>query len=340
MGQLKEKLSEANISIQKTIEINEKLTENISQKNIQIEDHAKEIEGYRVITEERNELLIILKEKEIAEETMCNQLKEIKLKLEEQSVAKVTLLERLESVNVENDQKLLSFSSEVSKLKEALNLKKTDHEELLVKHEVIRKELEKLKCVEIRLEEISQDNIKLTELKLDLDAKIESLETALMSERENCNTLKSTTEELTHNFNEKNKKVQFEKLTETFQLQQNEIAIQVEKLQFEKNALETKITELTNSSNSSTNDLKRKLEERIQANQNYQVEISNLEKENEQLKYEQEQLMNDRNSAEIDMKSLSSKISEYLEQINILEMKRDEHEAEMRAHKKEMEKLI
>merc|ERR1719418_348254 len=99
---------------------------------------------------------------------MCNQLKEIKLKLEEQSVAKVTLLERLESVNVENDQKLLSFSSEVSKLKEALDLKKTDHEELLVKHEVIRKELEKLKCVEIRLEEISQDNIKLTELKLDL----------------------------------------------------------------------------------------------------------------------------------------------------------------------------
>merc|ERR1712079_418238 len=131
------------------------------------------IEGCRVITEERNELLIILKEKEIAEETMCNQLKEIKLKLEEQSVAKVTLLERLESVNVENDQKLLSFSSEVSKLKEALDLKKTDHEELLVKHEVIRKELEKLKCVEIRLEEISQDNIKLTELKLDLDAKIE-----------------------------------------------------------------------------------------------------------------------------------------------------------------------
>merc|ERR1712038_446663 len=221
------------------------------------------------------------KEKEIAEETMCNQLKEIK-----------------------------------SKLKEALDLKKTDHEELLVKHEVISKELEKLKCVEIRLEEISQDNIKLTELKLDLDAKIESLETALMSERENCNTLKSTTEELTHNFNEKikqinlnheeklntekqNIKVQFEKLTETFQLQQNEIAIQVEKLQFEKNALETKITELTNSSNSSTNDLKRKLEERIQANQNYQVEISNLEKENEQLKSEQEQLMNDRNSSEM-----------------------------------------
>ena len=56
---------------------------------------------------------------------------------------------------------------------QALDLKKTDHEELLVKHEVIRKELEKLKCVEIRLEEISQDNIKLTELKLDLDAKIE-----------------------------------------------------------------------------------------------------------------------------------------------------------------------
>merc|ERR1712079_783047 len=108
MGQLKEKLSEANISIQKTIEINEKLTENISQKNIQIEDHAKEIEGCRVITEERNELLIILKEKEIAEETMCNQLKEIKLKLKEQ-----------------------------------LDLKKTDHEELWVKHEVIRKELEK-----------------------------------------------------------------------------------------------------------------------------------------------------------------------------------------------------
>ena len=178
-----------------------------------------------------------------------------------------------------------------------------------------------------------------------------------MSERENCNTLKSTTEELTHNFNEKikqinlnheeklntekqNIKVQFEKLTETFQLQQNEIAIQVEKLQFEKNTLETKITELTDSSNSSTNDLKRKLEERIQANENYQAEISNLEKENEQLKSEQEQLMNDRNSSEIDMKSLSSKISEYLEQINILEMKRDEHEAEMRAHKKEMEKLI
>ena len=52
-------------------------------------------------------------------------------------------------------------------------MKKTDHEELLVKHEVIKEELEKLKCVEIRLEEISQDNIKLTELKLDLDAKIE-----------------------------------------------------------------------------------------------------------------------------------------------------------------------
>merc|ERR1719418_202692 len=138
---------------------------------------------------------------------MCNQLKEIKLKLEEQSVAKVTLLERLESVNVENDHKILSFSCEVSKLKEALDLKKTDHEELLVKHEVIKKELEKLKCVEIRLEEISQDNINLTELKLDLDAKIESLETALMSERENCNTLKSTTEELTHTFNEKIKQI-------------------------------------------------------------------------------------------------------------------------------------
>merc|ERR1712079_719571 len=85
---------------------------------------------------------------------------------------------------------------------------------------------------------------------------------------------------------------------------------------------------------------KRKLEERIQANENYQAEISNLEKENEQLKSRQEQLMNDRNSSEIDMKSLSSKISEYLKQINILEMKRDEHEAEMRAHKKEIEKLI
>merc|ERR1712079_895440 len=85
---------------------------------------------------------------------------------------------------------------------------------------------------------------------------------------------------------------------------------------------------------------KRKLEERIQANENYQAEISNLEKENEQLKSRQEQLMNDRNSSEIDMKSLSSKISEYLKQINILEMKRDEHEAEMGAHKKEMEKLI
>merc|ERR1712045_306259 len=255
--------------------------------------------------------------------------KEIKLKLEEQSVAKVTLLERLESVNVENDLKLLSFSTEVSKLKEALDLKKTDHEELLVKHEVIREELEKLKCVEIRLEEISQDNIKLTELKLDLDAKIESLETALMSERENSNTLKSATEELTHNFNVKiqqinlnheeklntekqNIKEQFEKLTETFQLQQNEIAIQVEKLQLENSTLETKITELTDSKNSSTNDLKRKLEERIQANENYQAEISNLVKENEQLKSEQEQLKFDRNSSEIDIKSLNSKVSDYL----------------------------
>merc|ERR1712045_206506 len=232
--------------------------------------------------------------------------KEIKLKLEEQSVAKVTLLERLESVNVENDQKLLSFSTEVSKLKEALDLKKTDHEELLVKHQVIREELEKLKCVEIRLEEISQDNIKLTELKLDLDARIESLETALMSERVNSNTLKSATEELTHNFNEKikqinlnhqeklntekqNIKLQFEKMTETFQLQQNEITIQVEKLQLENSSLETKITELTDSTNSSTNDLKRKLEESIQANKNYQAEISNLVKKNEQLKSEQEQ---------------------------------------------------
>ena len=178
-----------------------------------------------------------------------------------------------------------------------------------------------------------------------------------MSERENSNTLKSATEELTHNFNEKikqinlnheeklntekqNIKVQFEKLTETFQLQQNEIASQVEKLQFEKSNLETKITELTDSTNSNTNDLKRKLEERIQANKNYQAEISNLEKENAQLKSEQEQLKNDRDSSEIDMKSLNSKVSDYIEQINILEMKRDEHEAEMRTHKKEMEKLI
>ena len=52
-------------------------------------------------------------------------------------------------------------------------MKEKDHEVLLSKHEVIMAQLEKLKCVEIKIEEISEDNIRLTELKLDLDARIE-----------------------------------------------------------------------------------------------------------------------------------------------------------------------
>ena len=52
-------------------------------------------------------------------------------------------------------------------------MEKEDHKVLLCKHETIMAELEKLKCVEIKIEEVSKDNIRLTELKLDLDAKIE-----------------------------------------------------------------------------------------------------------------------------------------------------------------------
>ena len=52
-------------------------------------------------------------------------------------------------------------------------MEKKDHEVLLSKHEVIMAELQKLKCVEIKIEEISKDNVRLTELKIDLDARIE-----------------------------------------------------------------------------------------------------------------------------------------------------------------------
>ena len=136
----------------------------------------RQIEEFQKLCDERSELLIVLKEKESAEEEMKKEINELKFKYHEQFETRATLVQRLESMNLEKEnieKEKLQFSSEISDLSKALETKKDENCQLISRQEVMKEELEKFKCIEISLGDVNKEKTQLTELNVSLEAKIE-----------------------------------------------------------------------------------------------------------------------------------------------------------------------
>merc|ERR1712083_140765 len=101
---LEEKLEVALVKIEKTIEINKEVSNHLSEKSLQLEEAAITIREQKNVMEEKEELLIVLKEKEQAEEILRKEIKDMKGLLEENKDTKASLQERLEKYDIEKEK--------------------------------------------------------------------------------------------------------------------------------------------------------------------------------------------------------------------------------------------
>jgi len=173
---LEEKLEVALVKIEKTIYINTELTNSISEKTVQLEEYALIISDQKKAVEEKQELLIILQEKEMNEETFKQEITQMKDILQEQTDTKASLMERLVKFDVEKEKlgdERLIIEKEMSSLQQTLDEEKSQHEILLTKHEIVIEKFEKLKIVEIQIEDLSEENTKLVQINEDMETKVE-----------------------------------------------------------------------------------------------------------------------------------------------------------------------
>ena len=191
---LEEKLEVALVKIEKTVNINKEISISLSEKTLQLEEAVVTIDEQKKSIEEKQELLIVLKEKETIEEILRKEIDDMKELLEENWETKASLQERLEKFDIEKeklgDEKML-IEKEITCLQEVmitlynidcihfkhsfqtLEEEKSEHKILRAKHEIVVEKFEKLKVVEIQIEDLSEENTKLVQIKEDLETKVE-----------------------------------------------------------------------------------------------------------------------------------------------------------------------
>ena len=102
--ELEMKLSEANVEIEKTVELNIELREANKEKEHLIEESDKKTEENKTLVSERNELLLILKEKEDKESIITREIQEVKEQLQIQSNTKDSLAEKLQNASSQHER--------------------------------------------------------------------------------------------------------------------------------------------------------------------------------------------------------------------------------------------
>ena len=101
---LEEKLAVALVKIEKTIEINNEVSNHLSEKSLQMEEAVITISEQKNIIQEKEELLIVLKEKEQTEEILRKEISDMKVLLEESKDTKASLQERMEKYDIEKEK--------------------------------------------------------------------------------------------------------------------------------------------------------------------------------------------------------------------------------------------
>merc|ERR1711892_1447608 len=196
---LEEKLEVALIKIEKTVHINTEVSNCLSEKTLQLEEAVTTINEQKKIIEEKVELLIVLKEKEHTEEILRKEIDEMKELLELNSDTKASLQERMEKYDIEKeklgDEKIL-IEKKMICLQKTLEEEQIEHKVLLSKHEIVVEKFEKLKTVEIQIENISEENTKLVQIKEDLETKVESLEKTLEKQHNELSNILSEKQDI------------------------------------------------------------------------------------------------------------------------------------------------
>jgi len=177
---LESKLEGALQKIEKTVEVNKEIVMCLSEKSSKLEEAFVTIDLQKKAINEKEELLIVLNEKEEMEINLKKEIDLIKeLALENES-ANSSLLKRIEQYDFEReklgDEKQL-IEKEVTMLQKDLEDEQAKNISLQSKHEIVIQKYEKLKLVEIQIEDLHQENEKLLHLKDALETKVERFHT-------------------------------------------------------------------------------------------------------------------------------------------------------------------
>merc|ERR1712233_235179 len=101
---LEEKLEVALVKMEKTIQINIEVSNNLSQKTLELEEAVITIKEQRKEIEEKEELLIVLKEKEQTEKVLRKEIDEMKILLDENKDTESSPQERMEKYDHEKEK--------------------------------------------------------------------------------------------------------------------------------------------------------------------------------------------------------------------------------------------